>query len=94
MLARFLCLLLALLDEERLQFLSGAVSLADCFRVIYESRRTHRGAVLDRSLVLVEMTVGELIDLSYYRANQQEKHKNQQKQDQTVKATQADYDAF
>lgn len=40
------------------------------------------------------MTVGELIDLSYYRANQQEKHKDQQKQDRTVKATQADYDAF
>ena len=40
------------------------------------------------------MTVGELIDLSYYRANQQEKYKDQQKQNQTVKATQADYDAF
>ena len=39
------------------------------------------------------MTVGELIDLSYYRANQQEKQK-ERKQDQIVKATQADYDAF
>ena len=39
------------------------------------------------------MTVGELIDLSYYRANQEEERK-ERKQDNTVKATQADYDAF
>ena len=39
------------------------------------------------------MTVGELIDLSYYRANQEEERKNR-KEDKTVKATQADYDAF
>ena len=39
------------------------------------------------------MTVGELIDLSYYRANQEEERKNRQ-EDKTVKATQADYDAF
>lgn len=40
------------------------------------------------------MTVGELIDLSYYRANQEEERKNRKKEDRTVKATQADYDAF
>lgn len=40
------------------------------------------------------MTVGELIDLSYYRANQQEKKKERKEDDRTVKATQADYDAF
>ena len=39
------------------------------------------------------MTVGELLDLSYYRANQEENRKNK-KRDDTVKATQADYDAF
>lgn len=39
------------------------------------------------------MTVGELIDLSYYRANQEEERKNRQ-EDKTVKATQADYDGF
>ena len=39
------------------------------------------------------MTVGELIDLFYYRANQEEERKNR-KEDKTVKATQADYDAF
>ena len=40
------------------------------------------------------MTVGELIDISYYRANQEEERKNRKKEDRTVKATQADYDAF
>lgn len=40
------------------------------------------------------MTVGELIDLSYYRANKEEERKNRQEEDKTVKATQADYDAF
>lgn len=39
------------------------------------------------------MTVGELVDLSYYRANKNEQHKKQ-KAEQTVNATQADYDAF
>lgn len=39
------------------------------------------------------MTVGELIDLSYYRANQREKQKERH-QDDSVPATQADYDAF
>lgn len=40
-----------------------------------------------------DMTVGELLDLSYYRANQEEKRKAR-RQDNTVNATQADYDAF
>ena len=40
------------------------------------------------------MTVGELIDLSYYRANQEEERKNRKEEEKTVKATQADYDAF
>ena len=40
------------------------------------------------------MTVGELIDLSYYRANQEEKRKERKQEENTVKATQADYDAF
>lgn len=40
-----------------------------------------------------DMTVGELLDLSYYRANQEQERKARQ-QDNTVNATQADYDAF
>ena len=40
------------------------------------------------------MTVGELIDLSYYRANQEEKRKEKRKEENAVNATQADYDAF
>lgn len=40
------------------------------------------------------MTVGELIDLSYYRANQEEERKEREQEENTVKATQADYDAF
>ena len=40
------------------------------------------------------LTVRELIDLSYYRANQEEKRKERKQEENTVKATQADYDAF
>ena len=61
MLAGFLRLFLALLDEEGRQFFACAVCLADCLRVIHESRRPHGAAVLDRSLVLVEMTVRMLV---------------------------------
>lgn len=39
------------------------------------------------------MTVGELLDISYYRANQKEEQKERRQTD-AVKATQADYDAF
>ena len=39
------------------------------------------------------MTVGELLDLLLYRANQADKQKKQE-EDHTQKATQADYDAF
>ena len=61
MLAGLLRLLLAFLYEERLQLLSGAVGLADSLGVIYESRRTHGAAVLDRSLVLIEVEFRILI---------------------------------
>jgi hypothetical protein len=42
------------------------------------------------------MTVGEIIDLVYYRANQNKKRQERQEQnaDNRVKATQADYDNF
>ena len=40
-----------------------------------------------------EMTIGELLDLSYYRANQNEEQKNKRKED-LAQASQADYDAF
>lgn len=39
------------------------------------------------------MTAGEVIDLAYYRANQAEQ-REEQKADNTRKATQADYDSF
>lgn len=39
------------------------------------------------------MTVGELLDLLLYRANQAAQ-KKEQEEDHTQKATQADYDAF
>lgn len=39
------------------------------------------------------MTAGEVIDLTYYRANQAEK-RNEQKADNARVATQADYDSF
>lgn len=40
-----------------------------------------------------DMTVGELLDLSYYKANQEDERKARS-QEVGVKATQADYDAF
>lgn len=39
------------------------------------------------------MTVGEIIDLAYYKANQEEKRQNK-KTDNARSATQADYDSF
>ena len=41
------------------------------------------------------MTVGEIIDLSTYRVNQEEKRKEEKKEkDNGKSATQADYDSF
>ena len=40
-----------------------------------------------------DMTVGEIIDLAYYRANKNEEREERAKDDRR-KATQADYDAF
>ena len=40
-----------------------------------------------------DMTVGEIIDLAYYRANKNEEREECVKDDRR-KATQADYDAF
>lgn len=39
------------------------------------------------------MTIGEIVDIAYYRANRNEEHENRIKDDRR-KATQADYDAF
>ena len=39
------------------------------------------------------MTLGEILDLAYYRANQREEME-QNRPDDRRKATQADYDAF
>lgn len=53
------------------------------------------GLVLGLSIRDIDcMTVGEIVDLSYYRANQAEKRKEEAQEEKTVKATQADYDAF
>lgn len=41
-----------------------------------------------------DMTVGELIDLSYYRAEQEEKRKEKRSEDDRRQATQEDYDSF
>ena len=54
----------------------------------------HMGLTLGLSIRDIDdMTVGEILDISYYRIKQNEKQKNQS-EEKTVKATQADYDAF
>lgn len=54
----------------------------------------HMGLILGLTIRDIDdMTVGEIIDLLYYRIEQNEKQKNQS-EEKTVKATQADYDAF
>jgi hypothetical protein len=40
-----------------------------------------------------DLTIGEVIDLAYYRANKNEERSERAKDDRR-KATQADYDAF
>lgn len=40
-----------------------------------------------------DLTIGEVIDLAYYRANKNEE-RNERAKDDRRKATQADYDAF
>lgn len=40
-----------------------------------------------------DMTVGEVVDLAYYRANKHKEHEKAREDDRR-KATQADYDAF
>ena len=52
------------------------------------------GLVLGLSIRDIDMmTAGELVDLSYYRVNQEEKRKEKPKEE-IPNATQADYDAF
>lgn len=54
----------------------------------------HMGLILGLTIRDIDdMTVGEIIDLLYYRIERNEKQKNQS-EEKTVKATQADYDAF
>ena len=63
------------------------ISCSDKKRVVEEENLNFEILSID------DLTIGEVIDLAYYRANKNEE-RNERAKDDRRKATQADYDAF